>query len=45
MFSLEDTNTIGLSILFCLRQKVNKKPKKKQKLNWNFDARNRAWAV
>ena len=41
MFCLEDADTIGLSILFCLQQKkVYKKPKKKQKINWNTDARN-----
>ena len=39
--------TIGLSISFCLQQKKKyiKKPKKKQKLNWNTEARNRTWAV
>ena len=40
---LEDADTIGLSIFFCLQQKkyVEKKPKKKQKLDWNTEARNR----
>ena len=40
-------DTIGLSILFCLQQKKKyiKEPKKKQKLIWNTDARNRTWAV
>ena len=39
-------DTIGLSILFCLQQKKYiKEPKKKQKLLWNTDARNRTWAV
>ena len=38
-------DTIGLSILFCLQQKKYiKEPKKKQKLSWNTDARNRTWA-
>ena len=37
---------ILLSILFCLQQKkVYKKPKKKQKIDWITDARNRTWAV
>ena len=45
-FCLEDADTIGLSIFFCLQQKkFIKKPKKKQKLNWKTDARNRTWAV
>ena len=27
------------------KKKVYEKPKKKQELNWNTDARNRTWAV
>ena len=43
---LQFLDTIGVSIFFCLQQKkVYKKPKKKQKLNWNTDTRNRTWAV
>ena len=40
-------DTIGLSILFCPRQKKKyiKEPKKKLKLIRNTDARNRTWAV
>ena len=38
IFCLEDADTIGLSIFFCLQQKsIQKKPKKKQKLNWNTE--------
>ena len=46
-FTFQDADTIALSILFCLEQKKKyiKKPKKKQKLSWNTDARNRTWAV
>ena len=46
VFCLEDADTIGLSILFCLQQKKYiKKQKKKQKLNWNTDAWNRTLFV
>ena len=31
--------------VYSKKKKYIKKPKKKQKLNWNTEARNRTWAV